>query len=225
MLIQLTNATLRRGDNTLISNFDFKVDSGEFVYIVGKVGTGKSSLLAALYGELPIQADEASILDFNLLRLKHKHIPSLRKRLGIIFQDFKLLSHFTVGQNLEFVLRATGWKKKLRAQRVDEVLGQVGLTDKLNAYPHELSGGEQQRVCIARALLNNPEIILADEPTGNLDPVTSNEIMQILHQIRERGAAIVMVTHNHSLLQHHPGIVYQCAEGHMADITSVAKRE
>lgn len=198
---------------------NFQIDNNDFVYIIGKVGSGKSSLLKALYGELPVKKGQARILDFDLLNLKKKHIPQLRKQLGIIFQDFQLLHERTIQENLDFVLKATGWKKKERAERINEVLELVGLQDKANNFPHELSGGEQQRICIARALLNRPKIILADEPIGNLDPDTSRQIMNILQNIREQGATVIMVTHNIHLLTEFPGIVYQCQDGQIVDVT------
>lgn len=219
MLINLHGVTLCQDDKTILSNIDFHVDSNDFIYIVGKVGSGKSSLLKALYGELPIAEGEAEILGYNLCSLKIKHIPALRRRLGIVFQDFQLLHARTVAQNLDFVLRATGWKKKERPSRIDEVLNLVGLPDKKYSFPHELSGGEQQRICIARALLNRPEIILADEPIGNLDIDTSRTIMQLLRNVREQGTAVVMVTHNLNLLSEFPGIVYRCEDGSLQEVT------
>lgn len=219
MLINLHGVTLCQDDKTILSNIDFHADSNDFIYIVGKVGSGKSSLLKALYGELPIAEGEAEILGYNLRSLKIKHIPALRRRLGIVFQDFQLLHGRTVAQNLDFVLRATGWKKKERPSRIDEVLNLVGLPDKKDSFPHELSGGEQQRICIARALLNRPEIILADEPIGNLDIDTSRTIMQLLLSVREQGTAVVMVTHNLNLLSEFPGIVYRCEDGSLQEVT------
>ena len=213
MLIELKNVALSHDDTPVISQVNFQVGENDFIYIVGKVGSGKSTLLKALYGEVPVREGEARILDFDLRNLKHKHIPALRRKLGIVFQDFQLLHHQTVQQNLDFVLRATGWKKKQRPARILEVLQLVQLTDKAQCFPHELSGGEQQRVCIARALLNHPQIILADEPIGNLDTETSRHIMQTLQAIREQGTAIVMVTHNLNLLEEFPGIVYRCEGG------------
>lgn len=215
MLIELKNVALSHDDTPVISQVNFQVGENDFIYIVGKVGSGKSTLLKALYGEVPVREGEAHILDFDLRHLKHKHIPALRRKLGIVFQDFQLLHHQTVQQNLDFVLRATGWKKKLRPARILEVLQLVQLTDKAQCFPHELSGGEQQRVCIARALLNHPQIILADEPIGNLDTETSRHIMQTLLAIREQGTAIVMVTHNLNLLEEFPGIVYRCEGGEL----------
>lgn len=219
MLIELQDVVLRHKEHPILNNVNFRVDSNDFIYIVGKVGSGKSSLLKALYGELPIISGEAKILDFDLTKIKQKNIPLLRRQIGIVFQDFHLLRELTIEQNLDFVLRATGWKKKERPNRIKEVLDLVGLSDKLDNFPHELSGGEQQRICIARALLNRPKIVLADEPIGNLDPTTSREIMTILQSVREQGSAVVMVTHNINLLSEFPGIVYKCEDESISDVT------
>lgn len=215
MLIQLQNVELRHHDHPILNGVNFKVDDNDFIYIIGKVGSGKSSLLKSIYGELPIISGEAEVLDVNLKKAKRNKIQQLRRQLGIVFQDFQLLRELTVEQNLDFVLKATGWKKKNRAQRIKEVLELVSLGDKSDFFPHELSGGEQQRVCIARALLNKPKVVLADEPTGNLDPETSRQIMHILQSVREQGSAVVMVTHNLNLLNEFPGVVYRCADGHI----------
>ena len=215
MLIQLQNVELRHHDHPILNGVNFKVDDNDFIYIIGKVGSGKSSLLKSIYGELPIISGEAEVLDVNLKKAKRNKIQPLRRPLGIVFQDFQLLRELTVEQNLDFVLKATGWKKKNRAQRIKEVLELVSLGDKSDFFPHELSGGEQQRVCIARALLNKPKVVLADEPTGNLDPETSRQIMRILQSVREQGSAAVMVTHNLNLLNEFPGVVYRCADGHI----------
>lgn len=220
MLINFHNVSLRQEDKIVLQNVDFHVDNNDFIYIVGKVGSGKSSFLKSLYGEVPIAEGEAEILGYNLQKLKMKHIPELRRHLGIVFQDFQLMHGHTVMQNLEFVLRATGWKKKNRIERVNEVLNLIGLTDKKNAFPHELSGGEQQRICIARAILNRPDIILADEPIGNLDIETSRYIMKLFISIREQGSAIIMVTHNLNLLSEFPGIVYRCENGIMKEVSA-----
>lgn len=220
MLISLKQVSLLHDDTPVLNDVNLTVDAQDFVYIVGKVGSGKSTLLKALYGELPIADGQAEILGHDLTRLKRKHIPALRRRLGIIFQDFQLMRDHTVAQNLDFVLRATGWKKRERPERINQVLQLVGLLDRAANYPHELSGGEQQRVCIARALLNNPDIILADEPIGNLDPDTGRTIMTILQTARQQGAAVVMVTHNLSLLTEYPGTVYRCADGQMQEATA-----
>ena len=215
MLIQLQNVELRHHDHPILNGVNFKVDDNDFIYIIGKVGSGKSSLLKSIYGELPIISGEAEVLDVNLKKAKRNKIQQLRRQLGIVFQDFQLLRELTVEQNLDFVLKATGWKKKNRAQRIKEVLELVSLGDKSDFFPHELSGGEQQRVCIARALRNKPKVVLADEPTGNLDPETSRQIMRILQSVREQGSAVVMVTHNLNLLNEFPGVVYRCADGHI----------
>lgn len=215
MLIQLQNVELRHHDHPILNGVNFKVDDNDFIYIIGKVGSGKSSLLKSIYGELPIISGEAEVLDVDLKKAKRNKIQQLRRQLGIVFQDFQLLRELTVEQNLDFVLKATGWKKKNRAQRIKEVLELVSLGDKSDFFPHELSGGEQQRVCIARALLNKPKVVLADEPTGNLDPETSRQIMRILQSVREQGSAVVMVTHNLNLLNEIPGVVYRCADGHI----------
>lgn len=221
MLIQLKDTNICQKDKTVLENIEFHVDENEFVYIIGKVGSGKSSLLKTLYGELPLASGSGEILGFDLRKLKRKHIPDLRKQLGIIFQDFQLLADHTVRENLDFVLRATGWKRKAeRHQRIDEVLNLVELPEKIDKYPHELSGGEQQRISIARALLNTPRIILADEPTGNLDQETGKKIVSILKQICEQGTSVIMITHNLNLLQQFPGIVYRCEDKQMSEVTS-----
>ena len=224
MLIELNDVALSHEEDPVLSHVNFQVDRGDFVYIVGKVGSGKSTLLKSLYGEVPVQKGQARILNYDLRKLKNKHIPPLRRKLGIVFQKFELLHDRTVRQNLDFVLRATGWKKKLRPQRMAEVLELVGLADKIDRYPHELSGGEQQRVCIARALLNHPEIVLADEPIGNLDTETSRQIMQLLLGIREKGTAVVMVTHNLHLLSEFPSIVYRLQDGEAKLVTEEYNR-
>lgn len=226
MLIELKNIDIAHRDKTLISNVEFYVEEGEFVYIIGSVGSGKSSLLKTLYGERPItksNSDEviSNILDVNLLTVKSKHLPELRRQLGIIFQDFQLLHDRTIGDNLDFVLRATGWKKKNeRSQRIEEVLNLVELTDKKDKFPHELSGGEQQRISIARALLNKPRIILADEPTGNLDQNTGYKIVQILRNVCEQGTTVLMVTHNLNYLSRFPGIVYRIEGFSIKDVSN-----
>ncbi len=222
MLINYNNVNIAVAGKTLLSDVSFRADEGEFVYVIGQVGSGKSSFLKTLYGELPVQGSgTAQVLDFDMCGLRRRHHPALRKRLGIVFQDFQLLSDRTVADNLDFVMRATGWRKKaLRERRLEEVLNEVGLTDKANSYPHQLSGGEQQRISLARALVNQPEIILADEPTGNLDRENSNKIMALLKGISERGTAVVMVTHNLDILNQYPGIVYRCENGVMTEVTS-----
>ncbi len=222
MLINYENIDIAVAGKTLLSNVSFRVEKGEFVYIIGQVGSGKSSFLKTLYGELPVQGSgTAQVLDFDMCGLRRRHHPALRKRMGIVFQDFQLLNDRTVADNIDFVMRATGWRKKsLREKRLEEVLTEVGLTNKAESYPHQLSGGEQQRISLARALVNQPEIVLADEPTGNLDRENSNKIMSLLKRISERGTAVVMVTHNLDILNQYPGIVYRCENGGMTEVTS-----
>ncbi len=222
MLINYENIDIAVAGKTLLSNVSFRVEKGEFVYIIGQVGSGKSSFLKTLYGELPVQGSgTAQVLDFDMCGLRRRHHPALRKRMGIVFQDFQLLNDRTVADNIDFVMRATGWRKKsLREKRLEEVLTEVGLTNKAESSPHTLSGGEQQRISLARALVNQPEIVLADEPTGNLDRENSNKIMSLLKRISERGTAVVMVTHNLDILNQYPGIVYRCENGGMTEVTS-----
>jgi cell division transport system ATP-binding protein len=219
-LIKYSSVNVYQEAQEVLSNVAFSIDKGEFVYIIGKVGSGKSSLLKTMYGELALKEGEATILDFDLMKLKQKHLPQLRRKLGVIFQDFQLLSDRTVENNLKFVLKATGWKKNVEiTQRIQDVLDLVGMSTKGYKYPHELSGGEQQRIAIARALLNKPKLIVADEPTGNLDPETAQGIMELLRQISQSGTAVIMSTHNMPLLDQYPGIVYRCFEGHLEEVT------
>lgn len=222
MLINYKQVNIEQADGKLVlKDVNFHVDDGEFVYIIGKVGSGKSSLLKTIYNELDIyEAEEATVLDADMTTLKRRDVPALRRQIGIVFQDFQLLSDRTVYKNLYFVLKATGWKDKQEmGQRIDEVLEAVGMSDKSIKMPHELSGGEQQRIAIARAILNHPKLILADEPTGNLDPETADGIMQLLRHISQTGTAVVMSTHNMPLLDHYPGIVYHCTDGIMEEVT------
>lgn len=230
MLIEYKNVNVYQQDKQVLENVDFHVDEGEFIYIIGKVGSGKSSLLKTLYCELDIykeDAEKAEVLGRNLVSLKRKEIPALRREMGIIFQDFQLLHDRSVYENLRFVLKATGWKDKNDIKkRIEEVLADVGMTDKIQSMPHELSGGEQQRISIARALLNNPKVIIADEPTGNLDPETATSILTLLKNITMTGTAVVMTTHNLPLIELFPGIVYKCENGHIHDFTEkYGKRE
>ena len=223
MLIEYKKANICQKDGILVlENVDFHVNEGEFIYIIGRVGAGKSTLLKTLYFELPVEeAETSTVLNHDLREMKSKYVPELRRQMGIIFQDFQLLSDRTVHDNLEFVLRATGWKKKdERETRIKEVLEDVEMADFADRFPHELSGGEQQRIAIARAVLNRPKIIIADEPTGNLDPETAVHIIQLLKQIAQTGTAIVMTTHNIPLLDQFPGIVYRCKDKKLEDITN-----
>ena len=219
ILLQLANIEIRREENRVLHEASFTLRSGEFVYVIGKVGSGKSSLLKSLYCEIPIQAGEAQLLEYDLRKIKRKHIPFLRRKLGIVFQDFQLLTDRSVSKNLEFVLKATGWKKQAEIRaRIEEVLRQVGMPDKGFKMPHELSGGEQQRIAIARALLNHPRLILADEPTGNLDPETSGQIVQLLHDICQQGTAVIMTTHNYTLVHNYPARIVKCENAGLSDV-------
>ena len=213
MLIDYKNVNISHDDDEVVlKDVDFGVNSGEFVYIIGKVGSGKSSLLRTIYGEMEIDtADKAEVLERDMLKIKRKEIQALRREIGVIFQDFKLLTDRTVRKNLEFVLKATGWNKKDdRTQRISEVMKEVQMEGMEDRMPHELSGGEQQRIAIARSLLNSPTMILADEPTGNLDSETTEQIMNVFKEISASGTAVVITTHNMSLLEKYPGTVYQC---------------
>ena len=218
-LLRLDGVEICRDENVILHDASFTLCNGEFVYVIGKVGSGKSSLLKSLYCEIPISQGDAWPLDYNLCKMKRKDIPYLRRKLGIVFQDFQLLTDRSVIKNLEFVLRATGWKKKSEIkERIDDVLHQVGMHNKGYKMPHELSGGEQQRIAIARALLNDPKLILADEPTGNLDPETSGQIVQLLHDICEKGTAVIMTTHNYTLVHNYPARIVKCENARLGDV-------
>jgi cell division transport system ATP-binding protein len=218
LLIDFNDVEICHDELVILQHVNLKVHKGEFVYIIGKVGTGKSSLLKVLYSELPVTSGEAHIFEYDLCKIKRKNVPYLRRKLGIVFQDFQLLSDRNVEENLSFVLKGTGWKDKLQIQeRIKEVLEQVGMPNKGYKMPHELSGGEQQRVVMARALLNSPDIILADEPTGNLDPETGGEIVGLLHRIREAGTTVLMSTHNMSFVQSFPGRVLKCESNRLIE--------
>jgi len=218
-LIHYENAEICREENVILQDVNFELRKGEFLYIIGKVGSGKSSLLKTIYCEMPLNNGTGYVLDYDLNKIKKKQVPSLRRKLGIVFQDFQLLTDRSVKDNLKFVLQATGWKNKIHIEdRINEVLHQVGMDNKGYKFPHELSGGEQQRIVIARALLNSPEIILADEPTGNLDPETSKKILQLLHDICDKGTAVIMSTHNYQLVNMFPGKVKKCHEGTFSDV-------
>lgn len=218
-ILQLKDASIYQGDSLVLSKVNVEINKGDFVYLIGKTGTGKSSFMKTLYGDLPLTEGEGHIVDFDLKTLKEKDIPFLRRKLGVVFQDFKLLSDSTVNENLLFVLRATGWKDKVEMNtRVEEVLSKVDMKTKGFKYPHELSGGEQQRVAIARALLNNPELILADEPTGNLDPQTSIEVMEVLQEINKNGNTILMATHDYALLLKYPSKTLKCDDNQVFEV-------
>jgi cell division transport system ATP-binding protein len=224
MLIDYQNIDIYQGEDKVLESVNFHADEGEFIYIIGKVGSGKSSLLKTFYCELDIDGGEdrtATVLDRDIPSLRRKDIPALRKEMGIIFQDFQLLHDRTVRKNLQFVLKATGWKdKKEIDERIEAVLTEVGMLDKIDKMPHELSGGEQQRIAISRAILNNPKVIIADEPTGNLDPETASHIVELLKNITSTGTAVVMTTHNIPMLDKFPGIVYRCKDGSISDVTA-----
>ncbi|MDG1191619.1 MAG: ATP-binding cassette domain-containing protein [Flavobacteriaceae bacterium] len=222
-MINLQNAAIVNEKNTILTDVNFRVDVGEFVFLIGKTGTGKSSLLKLLYGDLPLHSGQGTIVGFDLNKLKDKEIPLLRRKLGVVFQDFKLLPDRTLFDNLSFVLKATGWKGKTKIkERVADVLELVNVTSSDQKFPFELSGGEQQRVAIARALLNHPELIIADEPTGNLDPETSQEIMHLFRKLHTGGISIVMATHDYNMIVKFPGKIFQCDQGRLNEV--VAKK-
>lgn len=223
-IIELRHANIYQGNNLVLQDVNLHVNRGEFVYLVGKTGTGKSSLLKTLYGDLPLKEGEGTVVGFDLNKMDWKKVPFLRRNLGVVFQDFQLLTDRNVNDNLKFVLRATGWKdEKLMDEKIVDVLDKVGLKAKGFKMPYELSGGEQQRVDIARALLNSPKLILADEPTGNLDPETSDEIMQLLVQIsRDYGTAIVMATHDYIVINKFPARLVRTERGRVIDNASIS---
>lgn len=224
-LIQYKNVHVYQEAQHVLRNVNLEVDEGEFIYITGKVGTGKSTLLKSLYGELPVKEGEAKVLDFDLTKLKHSHLPELRKKLGIIFQDFKLLTDRSVDANLRFVLKATGWKdKNLIDQRISDVLELVGMSTKGYKMPSELSGGEQQRIVIARAILNKPKLILADEPTGNLDYETGKRITELLQRISKSGSTVIFITHNMHLMEEYPGRQFVCKDHMLTEVTKQQER-
>lgn len=223
-IIELRHVNIYQGNNLILQDVNLRVNRGEFVYLVGKTGTGKSSLLKTLYGDLPLKEGDGTVVGFNLRDMDWKKVPFLRRNLGVVFQDFQLLTDRNVNDNLKFVLRATGWKdEKLMDEKILDVLDKVGLKSKGFKMPFELSGGEQQRVDVARALLNSPKLILADEPTGNLDPETSDEIMQLLFQIsRDYGTAIVMATHDYIVINKFPARMVRTERGRMIDNASIS---
>ena len=218
-VLTLKDVTIYQENKVILSQINLEVNHGEFLYIIGKTGTGKSSLMKTLYGDLPLNQGEASIVEFDLATLLEKDIPFLRRKIGIVFQDFKLLPDRSVNENMLFVLKATGWNDKTDMQsKIDEVLDKVGMKDFANQMPHQLSGGEQQRVAIARALLNDPELILADEPTGNLDPQTSAEVLEVLKNINSLGKTIIMATHDYALLMKFPSKTLKCEDGAIFEV-------
>lgn len=212
-IVDYSDVELLRNELVVLKHVNFSLEAGEFVYLIGKVGSGKSTLLKSMYAEIPVQGGSARVLDFDLSAIRRADIPMLRRQIGIVFQDFQLLTDRNVYQNLRFVLEATGWRNAdEKEERIDTVLKRVGMANKSYKMPHELSGGEQQRIVIARALLNNPRLILADEPTGNLDPATGDSIVRTLREIAETGTAVVMATHNLQLVEQYPARVMQCAD-------------
>lgn len=218
-VLSLKNVTLAQGGKTILSNINLEVNHGEFLYIIGKTGSGKSTFMKALYADLPLTEGEGRIVDFDLATLKEDDIPFLRRKIGFVFQDFKLLPDRSVKENLLFVLKATGWTEKEEIQhKIDEVLDKVGMKAYIDKMPHQLSGGEQQRIAIARALLNNPEFILADEPTGNLDPQTSIEVLDVLKKINENGKTVIMATHDYAMLMRFPSKTLKCEDAKIFEV-------
>ena len=218
-VLELKNASIFQGESLILTEVNLEVKKGEFVYLIGKTGSGKSSFMKTLYGDLKLSQGEGHIVEFDLPTLKEKDIPFLRRKLGIVFQDFKLLTDRTINDNLLFVLKATGWKDKTKMnERVASVLEKVDMKTKGFKFPHELSGGEQQRIAIARALLNDPELILADEPTGNLDPQTSIEVMEVLQDINKNGNTILMATHDYALLLKYPSKTLKCDDNRIFEV-------
>lgn len=217
-IVALNKVKVAKDDITILTDVDFTLNSGEFVYLIGKTGTGKSSLLKLLYGDIKLKIGEGTVCNYDLKKLRRKEVPYLRRKLGIVFQDFELLMDRTVHQNLLFVLKATGWNDKKKIEkRINKVLDHVGLNTKGYKMPHELSGGEQQRVVIARALLNDPILILADEPTGNLDPETSKSILKLLHEIAGEGTAIIMATHDYTVMEKFPSRIIVCKDSRVIE--------
>ncbi|MNS21328.1 Cell division ATP-binding protein FtsE [compost metagenome] len=218
-VLSLKNATIYQEGRTILSHVNLDVNHGEFIYIIGKTGSGKSSLMKTLYGDLPLTEGEGHVVEFDLATLKEDDIPFLRRKIGIVFQDFKLLPDRTIKDNMLFVLKATGWTDNDEMERkMDEVLDKVGMKGFANKMPHQLSGGEQQRVAIARALLNDPELILADEPTGNLDPQTSTEVLEVLRKINANGKTIMMATHDYALLMKFPSKTLKCEDERIFEV-------
>ena len=218
-IVSFSDATIIQRGKTILKNVSIDVSEGSFVFLIGRTGSGKSSLIKTIYGDLELVGGVGSVAGYDLTRLKSRQIPNLRRELGVVFQDFKLLPDRTIDDNLKFVLKSTGWKnKKEIADRIDKVLKMVGITLNKNKYPFELSGGEQQRVAIARALLNEPKLIIADEPTGNLDPQTSQEIMQLFKSLHEKGMTLLMATHDYQMIVKFPGKIFKCENGKVFEV-------
>jgi cell division transport system ATP-binding protein len=218
-IVQLQEANIFQNKQCILSQVDIEVQAGDFVFLIGKTGTGKSSLIKTLYADLPLQEGQGGIVGYDLNGIRQKDIPFLRRKLGVVFQDFKLLPDRTIVDNLNFVLKATGWKDKAKIkERIQEVLSEVGMEGIEQKHPFELSGGEQQRVAIARALLNTPEIIIADEPTGNLDPQTSLEIMEVFQKLHQQGMTVLMATHDYNMIVKFPGKILRCDEGAVYEV-------
>ena len=223
-IIELINASIFQNNKSVLENVNIEVAKGDFVFLIGRTGSGKSSLIKILYGDLPLEKGIGNVVGFNLLKISQKQIPFLRRKIGVVFQDFKLLSDRNIYDNLKFVLRATGWKNKDDINnRINDVLKEVGLFEIEKKYPFELSGGEQQRTAIARALLNTPELIIADEPTGNLDPQTSNEIMGVFKRLHKQGMSVFMATHDYNMIVKFPGKIFKCDSGKVFEV--IAKHD
>lgn len=218
-IVSFSDAKINQRGKTILNNVSIDVSEGSFVFLIGRTGSGKSSLIKTIYGDLELVGGVGNVAGYDLTRLKSKQIPNLRRELGVVFQDFKLLPDRTIDENLKFVLKSTGWKnKKEIGDRIDKVLKMVGITLNKNKYPFELSGGEQQRVAIARALLNEPKLIIADEPTGNLDPQTSQEIMQLFKSLHEKGMTLLMATHDYQMIVKFPGKIFKCENGKVFEV-------
>jgi len=217
-IIHVSEASIFQENNTILTDISFDIAKGELVFLVGRTGSGKSSLLKTLYADLPLRLGQIEVVEFDIKQIKRQEVPYLRRKLGIVFQDFQLFNDRTVAENLFFVMKATGWKEKSKMKgRMAEVLMRVGLGSVDNKMPHQLSGGEQQRVVIARALINEPVILMADEPTGNLDPEVSNGIFKLFLEINKSGTAIIMATHNYNLIKNHPARILKCEDGKLFD--------
>ena len=219
-IIAFNEVSIKISETNVLENLNFSINSGNFTYLIGKTGSGKSSIIRSMYGDIPIQSGNCIIDGFDISKIKKNQIPFLRRKIGIIFQDFKLLSDRSIYKNLEFVLKATEWKDKVKInERIDQVLNQVGMIDLKDRFPHQLSGGEQQRVSIARSILNNPNLILADEPTGNLDPGTSKEIMNLLIKINNQGSTILMATHDYDMISNFPKRTLRLEDGKLFELS------